>query len=703
MSRGDIEICWDSWGVPHIFAASDQALFFAFAWAQMENHRTKLLQLYATARGRAAQYWGASYLDSDKWMHMMDVPNRASIWYQQQSPEFRKCLDAFAAGVNCYAATHRNRLNADLIATLPVSAVDVLAHVQALIHFSFLTEPKIRNAAAAALQQGLRHVGRQNQRTQVRQPISSTISEVFGSNAWAVRAQRTNRGAMLLGNPHIAWDGSHIFFEAHLISPGIDIYGATLVGFPVPVCGFNQQLAWTHTQNDTRGATLYELELKGSGYKYGSSLKPLISSHKVLKVLGSDHTLRHRSFYVRQSVHGPLIAENGNRAIALRVAGLDTSGIYEQWWNMACSKTLGEFEAALRRMQLPLYNVIYADRANHIMHLCGGLIPCFRSAHNVRRTPAPGNTPRTLWREFHNYEDLPRLVDPPSGWLQNANDPPWTNTIPAQLKETQFPYYMAGSPPSYRAQRSIRLLNDASEMSFDKLLKCKNSARSELADHIVPDLIRIAATNSDPQIRYASKVLAAWDRETRANSRGALLFQKFVRLCLDRNGGLIPFSHPDRAKSVLSPPAGLRKSDLVVRLLREAVAEILEEFGSLNRPWGDVNRLRSDSIDLPATGGSSALGTFRVLEFRKDSDSCYRACAGDTFVFAVAFGPRRRRARVLLTYGNASELNSTHRSDQLSVYAANRLRNALLSRTAILRHLEKRELLRFRPNVGAQK
>ena len=45
----------------------------------------------------------------------------------------------------------------------------------------------------------------------------------------------------------------------------------------------------------------------------------------------------------------------------------------------------------------------------------------------------PGTSSATLWTSTHPYDDLPRVVDPPSGWLQNANDPPWTTTFPAAI------------------------------------------------------------------------------------------------------------------------------------------------------------------------------------------------------------------------------------------------------------------------------
>ena len=72
--QGPTEILWDRWGVPHIHAPDAGELFRAFGWAQMKNHANLILRLYGEARGRAAEYWGESYLASDRYLRTMGVP-----------------------------------------------------------------------------------------------------------------------------------------------------------------------------------------------------------------------------------------------------------------------------------------------------------------------------------------------------------------------------------------------------------------------------------------------------------------------------------------------------------------------------------------------------------------------------------------------------------------------------------------------------
>src|SRR5947209_18679062 len=51
------DIVWDTYGVPHIFAPTREAMFYAHGWAQMRNQANLLLLLYGQSRGRAAEYW----------------------------------------------------------------------------------------------------------------------------------------------------------------------------------------------------------------------------------------------------------------------------------------------------------------------------------------------------------------------------------------------------------------------------------------------------------------------------------------------------------------------------------------------------------------------------------------------------------------------------------------------------------------------
>ena len=69
-----------------------------------------------------------------------------------------------------------------------------------------------------------------------------------------------------------------------------------------------------------------------------------------------------------------------------------------------------------------------------------------------------------------------------------------------------------------------------------------------------------------------------------------------------------------------------------------------------------------------------------------------KAIGGDSYQAIIEFG-RKPRAMSLVSYGNASQIGSKHRTDQLKFYSEKKLRPVWLDKTEINLHLEKREIL----------
>jgi acyl-homoserine-lactone acylase len=725
---GRVEILWDTWGIPHIYGQDETALFWAFGWAQAASHGNLLLRLYGQARGRAAEYWGEDWRDSDVWVHTTGIPGRAREWLERQDPYSRAYLSAFAEGINAYARTNPDSIEATVAVVLPVSAEDVLAHSQRVTHFTFVTSaagvdgalrawqragsgdgqgdtvPGFVRSASAGLDRGGPASGGAALRVAVARPslgpvgdalIARTGSEpIAGSNGWAIGPARSSSGnAMLLANPHLPWGDLFTFYEAHLVLPGMDAYGAALIGAPLLGIAFNRDLGWTHTVNTIDAADLYELRLSGRGYLWEGRERPLEMEELRLSVRQPDGTQRSESITVMRSVHGPIVAQRGDRALALRVAGLDAPGAFNQTLGMLRARNMGQFEAALGNLQLPMFTVLYADREGHILHVFNGRVPA-RGGGDWRTWSriVEGTTPATLWTDVHAYGDLPRVADPATGWLQNANDPPWTTTFPSPLRPEDFAPYMAPRTPlAFRPQRSARMLAEDTAITFEELVTYKHSTHVESADHILEDLVLAARTHGSDRARRAAQVLEAWDRSADADSRGTVLWNEFLQRFLQRRWpGGSPFDVPWMASAPFSTPDGLADPEVTAQVLDSAAEAVENTYGTLDLPWGEIHRLRRDSVDLPASGGPGGIGIFRVLGFADAGDGKRAASSGDSFVAAVEFG-ETVRAAAILGYGNASQPGSPHRTDQLPLLARGELRSVWFTRPDVEAHVARRE------------
>jgi len=655
------EILWDNFGVPHIFAGDAREMYSAFAWAQMQNHANLILKLYGQARGRAAEYWGEEFLESDMKIHLFEIPGKAGKAYQAQDGEFRSYLDAFVEGINQFAEAHRDQIEDKYLKVLPVTAADVIGHTLRVTALEFLAAEDIY--------------------------LSGKVLPK-GSNAVAVAPSKSESGhAMLVINPHLPWSDFFLWFESHLNAPGFSSYGISLVGMPSMTLAFNENLGWAHTVNPIDASDRYELQLKEGGYILDGKVQPFEKRKVLLKVWGKGDSFINHEMEFSYSLHGPVVGQNEHNAYAVRVAGLDNKEIIKQYHLMAGAKDFKEFETALKMLQNPMFNVIYADREGNIFYLFNGNIPV-RDEGDFRfwKGTIDGTASKYIWDQIHPYEDLPKVLNPASGFLQNCNDPPWTCTDPPVLDPADFPPYFSSKGNFLRPQRAVNMISGNPSVSFEELIGYKHNTGMEAADRFLDDLLLAVEKFPDSLSLDAARVLKAWDRKTETTSKGAVLFASWW----DRvNASLfdIPWSPEDPYHT----PRGIREEKKAVELLGEAAGDIFTRYGSLDAVWGDVYRLRLNDIDLPANGGPGDYGIFRTVYFTEDVDHMKRAIAGETFVAVVEFS-EQVNARVILGYGNASQPGNPHVGDQLDMLSKKKLRPALLTYDQILPFLEKREV-----------
>ena len=665
------EILWDRYGIPHINAKDHASLFYAYGYAQMEAHSELLLRLYAQARGRGAELYGEQYLEADRWMRTNGVPARARQWASAQSAEFAPLLKAFVEGLNGWAAEHKNDLSAPARAMLPLSVEDVLAHCLRVIHYDWIINP-------SKLETRLRR---------------STV-ETHGSNEWAIAPARSASGhAMLLSNSHLEWGDMHTYFEVQLTAPGVNSYGAVWIGFPVLRQCFNDYLGWTQTTNNPDESDLYRLTLKDGGYVLDGKTLQFEVEQQVIKVKKADGGMREEPIAIRRTVHGPVVSDTNGLTVALRVAALDRPRLFEQFWRMGLAHNLAQWEDAMRMQQLPLFNTAYADRDGHILYLYNATTPLhptgdYRFWSNV----VPGNRSDLIASEIVPYDKLPKVVDPPNGFVQNCNDMPWTSAYPMLLDPAKFALNLAApSGLTQRAQRSIRILSQPGKMSFADLKTGKLSTHVETADQFADTLIATARKLGTPRAKLAADVLEKWDRAADNRSDGTLLFYRFLQAAGAGFSAIGGYATPPDDRQPLATPRGFADPARAAQIFDTVAAQIEKEYGSLHVLWGDVLRFRRGSLDLPGNGAPSAMGAIRTVNPGQFVNGKAQGVGGDTY-FAVIEFSNPVRAEALLSYSNWSKPGSPHAEDQTPLMSRKEMRPVWRSRAEIEANLESRKV-----------
>lgn len=656
------EILWDNYGVPHVYAVNNKEMYYAFGWAQMNNHADLLLQIYGQARGQAAAYWGNDWIESDKQILVFDLPEKAKDMYAKQTSEYKTYIDAFVKGINDYAAAHPASIAVTMKQVLPVKGSDVCANILRTM-FRFLTA---------------------NERSATEKLFQS------GSNAYAIGASRSaSKNAMLVINPHLPWKKDFtLLFEAQLKSNEFNAYGITFVGMPMLFSGFNDNLGWTHTVNTLDASDRYELSLQNDGYLLDGQTSLFDKKTITLKIKQVDGSLAEEKLEIKRSKHGPVVGEKNDKAWALRIAGLDDYKIFEEYHKMAKAKNWNEFESAVKMLQIPMFNLLYSDKAGNIFYLFNGNLPKRPEGDfPYWRGTIDGTRSNLIWQETLGYDDLPKVFNPPAGFLQNANDPPWLCTWPGVLDPKNFPSYIAPQAMPLRPQRAVNMIRNDSSISFEELVNYKLNTGPEAADRFLDDLFNAVKKYPDSIALKAVAVLQSWNKLTDANSKGAVLFSTWFEK-------LTPAIYARRWNRLepLSTPDGLNDERQAAELLVKAAKEVEEKYGSMDIAWGDVYRLRLDNMDLPANGGWQQQGIFMSQSYSQDDDKKYRVEGGETFIAIAEFG-KTVKASVLLGYGNASQQGNKHRTDQLNLLSEKKLRQALLTKADIIKLLEKEEIL----------
>jgi acyl-homoserine-lactone acylase len=668
------EILWDKFGVAHVYARTTEDLFYCYGYAQAQSHGDLLLHLYGESRGRAAEYFGASNLAADKWVWTNSVPQRSQKWLDEQTPEFRSYMEAFARGINDYAAKHPEALTEESKRVLPVTALDPIEHTHRIVHFTYMGAQRLASAGRGPAE------------------TASLLEnpDDIGSNGWAIAPAHTAAGkTLLLGNPHLPWGGWETYYEIQLTAPGINLYGASQVGFPVLRFVFSDYLGFNQTVNSIDAVDLYRIKTKDSGYLFDGKVLPFEESTHDLKIRQTDGSFKTETVKIRSTIQGPVIKIDNGDPIAMKVAALDRPFMLEQYWQMETAHDFAHFEKAVARLQVPCFNILYGDRDGHIEYLYNGTMPRRKSGDlKYWAGIVPGDTSETLWTDYLTYTELPKSVDPPSGFVQNTNDPPWNTSWPNGIDPDRFPPYMAPRTISFRAERSLRMLYEDPKITYDNFVKYKLSTHSEMADRILPDLLDAAEKYGTPLAKQAAGVLKAWDRLAEADSRGGVLFYQwatqFMGPTLASQAG---FAVPYDLKLPLTTPSGFKDPPMAAKQLDTAAAQTIQLYGALDVPWGQVMRLQFAGLDLPGNGGFGPLGVFRVITYGSVHGATRSQTAGETYIAAIEFS-NPPHAKVLLSYGNSSQPGSPHQSDQLPLVARKELRTAWRTRAEVMANLE---------------
>jgi acyl-homoserine-lactone acylase len=656
----DARIVRDEFGVPHIFGKTDADTAYGLAYAHSEDDFATLQEVIAMTRGRYGAMIGSNGAKVDYILGFLKARETVTRDYDKIPADVRAMLEGYAAGMNRFARRYPDEVR--LRKLFPVNGADVATGFVLRSPFFFgldeyignLTEGKPIPVEGAA-------------------PMTPVGTEpsMNGSNAFAVAPKRMADGkTWLISNAHQPYEGQVAWYEATVHSgEGLDMAGALFPGSPFVLLGHNRNLGWTNTVNHPDLVDVYKLALDESGMKYRFDGKMLgLESKRIwLPVKFGPFTLPvPKTLY--WSIHGPVI-KNDKGAFALRYAGIDQMKMLEQYYRIGKARDWAQWSRAMDIGGIPGTNFIYADKSGRIAYVYNALFPPRKPGFDYSGI-LPGDTPKSLWNGALGFARMPKIIDPKSGFVTNANNTPFLSAGPGSEMnpEDYSPLLGIERRLTNRGIRSVELMAADTSITPEELLTIKFDTAYSRNSYVGVWMAKIAAADlkDSPQLSKAQALLATWDWKSDGKGAADTLAELIIRPANSTNYNGKPL--PD-----------------VRETLQKWSDYLMTNFGRLDLPLAEMQRLRRGSVDLAMDGGTDALRATSIWD-SDEPDHKGRVRHGDSFIMLITWDKAGKvSSQSIQPYGSATNRpQSPHYTDQMQMFVDKKFKPVHFDRSALL-------------------
>ena len=306
--------------------------------------------------------------------------------------------------------------------------------------------------------------------------ILKTDRDGYGSNAWVVSGTKTDTGFPLLANdPHLSYGQPPWWYEIRLKSDNYNFGGYGLYGFPLPVIGHNDHIGWgfTNVMTDDMDFYIETLNEDKTKYMFDGEWKDLKIEQEVVSLKSGDK----RTITIRSTHRGPIVsdihpdAKGQSKAISFKWTEFDAFDETTALFMLAKATNWDEFSEASKLFGAPGQNWTYADKNGNIGWRPNSKIPIRLGAEKL--IPFDGSTSKHDWTGYVPFDEMPYVYNPEKGYISNGNN----KTI-----DDDYPYYISRywADPS-RGEQIDRRLKVNSKLGVEDMKSILNEITSPFA------------------------------------------------------------------------------------------------------------------------------------------------------------------------------------------------------------------------------
>lgn len=639
----------DAYGIPTITADSREDAVRALGYVHARDRLFQMDVLRRSGAGRLAEVLGGTVRETDIRQRRLGLGRAAKAIVARLPREQRTFLDAYADGVNAYLEEMRTapfeflllgyrpdrweaedsvlvvlgvfqmlsgtdeeeRAKTVMEQALPRDVVAFLVPETDPYTEALLGEADRRDRASAIPVQSL---------ATLRRPVDpSSLSRAalvqqsrtgLGSNGWVVQGTKTADGRSLLANDmHLDVTVPNIWHRAQLRYGSVQLVGVAVPGIPVVVAGTNGAVAWgvTNVEGDFLDLVPVEMHPSDSNlYRTPDGWRSFEIRREVIKVKGGQDV----AVEFTDTIWGPLSEQPLlDRPVAVHWTALDPQAVDLGQMEMDRVQSVGEAIAVMTRAGGPANNVLLADREGHIAWTYTGKIPVRRGFDGSSSVSwADG---RAGWTGYVAPESVPRITDPPSGFVVSANH---------RMLARDYPYVIghafANGYRAFRISQRLEALTNVRERDLLELQLDSTGQFYEFYRKIARELLTDSVVAANPRLAEVRRVLDAWNGKAEADSLGFGLvvrfrdvltnavFTPFLSSCRERDARFVltgDLDTPLRSLLTAQPPELNPDpehfpgwTEFLVHVLEESARELKAEFPSVSLSeltWGQVNHV----------------------------------------------------------------------------------------------------------------